>query len=190
MTGPNGRLHRETHIVTPDIISRDAASAAQRVTRRRHMSKSFTLEMANCVPGGTAVAFAVGRNPECPVFVTWEARMRRVAFLIVTLGVMAPVLPAARGGQAHGENLVLVEESRLPPDTSPAATSTTDVDLVDVDGDGDLDIYKARAPTASQGDPINCSSTTAMVTSSDESGDPTAARRRQQHQGRFRRRRR
>ena len=79
--------------------------------------------------------------------------MRRVGILIVTLGVMAPVSPAARAGQGHGQNFVLVEESRLPPDTSPTGTSTTDVDLVDVDGDGDLDIYKAQGTDGFLGRP-------------------------------------
>jgi len=79
--------------------------------------------------------------------------MRRVAILIVTLGVIAPVSPAARGEQGHGQDFVLVEESRLPPDPSPAGTSTTDVDLVDVDGDGDLDIYKAQGTDGFAGRP-------------------------------------
>ncbi len=79
--------------------------------------------------------------------------MRRVAILIVVLGVMAPVSPAARDGQGHGENFVLVEEARLPPDTEQAGTSTLDVDLVDVDGDGDLDIYKAQGTDSLLGRP-------------------------------------
>jgi len=79
--------------------------------------------------------------------------MRRVAILIVTFGVIAPVSPAARGEQGHGQDFVLVEESRLPPDPSPAGTSTTDVDLVDVDGDGDLDIYKAQGTDGFAGRP-------------------------------------
>jgi FG-GAP-like repeat len=82
-----------------------------------------------------------------------EARMRRVAILIVILGVMAPVSPAARGGQGHGENFVLVEESRLPPDTEQAGTSTLDIDLVDVDGDGDLDLFKAQGTDSLSGRP-------------------------------------
>jgi hypothetical protein len=45
---------------------------------------------------------------------------------------------------AQGQNFVLLEESRLPNDTSVPGTSTTDVDLVDVDGDGDLDLFKAE----------------------------------------------
>ena len=79
--------------------------------------------------------------------------MRGVAILIVTLGVIAPVSPAARGEQGHGQDFVLVEESRLPLDPSPAGTSTTDVDLVDVDGDGDLDLYKAQGTDGFAGRP-------------------------------------
>ena len=79
--------------------------------------------------------------------------MRRVAILIVTLAAMTPVSPAARGGQGHGQNFVLVEESRLPADTEPAGTSTLDIDLVDVDGDGDLDIYKAQGTDSLDGRP-------------------------------------
>ena len=79
--------------------------------------------------------------------------MHRVAILIVTVGVIAPASPAARDGQGHGQNFVLVEEARLPLDPSPAGTSTTDVDLVDVDGDGDLDIYKAQGTDGFAGRP-------------------------------------
>jgi hypothetical protein len=54
---------------------------------------------------------------------------------------------------AQGQNFVLLEESRLPLDTSAPGTSTTDVDLVDVDGDGDLDIFKAQGTDSLAGRP-------------------------------------
>ena len=54
---------------------------------------------------------------------------------------------------AQGQNFVLLEESRLPIDTSAPGTSTTDVDLVDVDGDGDLDIFKAEGTDSLAGRP-------------------------------------
>src|SRR5262245_21935434 len=82
-----------------------------------------------------------------------EARMRRVTLLIVILGAMMPASPAARGKQGHGQNFVLVEETRLPPGTELAGTSTLDIDLVDVDADGDLDIYKAQGTDSLDGRP-------------------------------------
>jgi hypothetical protein len=60
--------------------------------------------------------------------------------------VMAGVLLTAPAwAQEHGKSFIFVEESnRLPVDTSPPGTSSTDVDLVDVDGDGDLDLFIAE----------------------------------------------
>ena len=62
---------------------------------------------------------------------------------VVLVGLSLGVSAAVAGG--HGRNFEYVEESfRLPPDTTPPGTSTTDVDLVDVDDDGDLDLFTAE----------------------------------------------
>jgi hypothetical protein len=73
-----------------------------------------------------------------------------VTFLAAT-GLLPVVLSAAL--VANGQNFVLVEESRLPIDTSLPGTSTTDVDLVDVDGDGDLDLFVAEGTDSLAGRP-------------------------------------
>jgi hypothetical protein len=67
--------------------------------------------------------------------------MRQLAASVATIP-LSLILSAAL--LAQGQNFVLLEEARLPADTSPSGTSTTDVDLVDVDGDGDLDLFKTQ----------------------------------------------
>ena len=75
--------------------------------------------------------------------------MRRFLTLLAPAGVLVSSMALA----GHGQNFVLVEEARLPPDTSLPGTSTTDVDLVDVDGDGDLDLFKAEGTDSLEGRP-------------------------------------
>ncbi len=77
--------------------------------------------------------------------------MRRVATVLAALAGLALLSPTTLVGQ--GQNFVLVEELRLPPDTSLPGTSTTDVDLVDVDGDGDLDLFTAEGTDSIAGRP-------------------------------------
>ena len=75
--------------------------------------------------------------------------MRRFLTLLAPAGVLVSSMALA----GHGQNFVLVEEARLPPDTGLRGTSTTDVDLVDVDGDGDLDLFKAEGTDSLEGRP-------------------------------------
>jgi FG-GAP-like repeat len=77
--------------------------------------------------------------------------MCRVATVIASFGMLALLSPTTLISQ--GQNFVLVEEARLPPDTSLSGTSTTDVDLIDVDGDGDLDLFKAEGTDSIAGRP-------------------------------------
>jgi hypothetical protein len=80
-----------------------------------------------------------------------EDVMRPVVTLLTASGILALILSTALVGQE--QNFVLVEEVRLPSDTSLPGTSTTDVDLVDVDGDGDLDLFKAEGTDSLAGRP-------------------------------------
>ena len=64
----------------------------------------------------------------------------------------AIVLSSALWGCGPGFRLEDVSE-RLPEDTSPSGTSSTDIDLVDVDGDGDLDIFVAEGTASIEGRP-------------------------------------
>jgi len=74
---------------------------------------------------------------------------RRATILAAGLMMLRSSLPIA----GNGQNFVLIEEPRLPPDSTPAGTSTTDVDLVDVDGDGDLDLFKIQGTDSLAGRP-------------------------------------